>query len=75
MCIRDSSSEIYYPVPLHKQECFADLNVDDNTLPETNRACKEILNLPIFPSLSEQQQERVVDTISGFYAAGQKVAA
>ena len=69
------SSEIYYPVPLHKQECFADLNVDDNTLPETNRACKEILNLPIFPSLSEQQQERVVDTISGFYAAGQKVAA
>ena len=69
------SSEIYYPVPLHKQECFADLNVDDNTLPETNRACKEILNLPIFPSLSEQQQERVVETISGFYAAGQKVAA
>ena len=69
------SSEIYYPVPLHKQECFADLNVDDNTLPETNRACEEILNLPIFPSLSEQQQERVVETISGFYAAGQKVAA
>ena len=69
------SSEIYYPVPLHKQECFADLNVDDSTLPETNRACEEILNLPIFPSLSEQQQERVVETISGFYAAGQKVAA
>ena len=69
------SSEIYYPVPLHKQECFADLNVDDNTLPETNRACEEILNLPIFPSLSEQQQERVVETISGFYAAGQRIAA
>ena len=69
------SSEIYYPVPLHKQECFADLNVDDSTLPETNRACEEILNLPIFPSLSEQQQERVVETISGFYAAGQRIAA
>ena len=69
------SSEIYYPIPMHEQECFADLNVDGSTLPETNRACAEILNLPIFPSLTESQQERVVDVISSFYASSGRIAA
>lgn len=69
------SSEIYYPVPMHAQECFADLKFDRDNLVETERASAEILNLPIFPSLSEAQQERVVSVISNFYAAGAKVAA
>ena len=42
-------SEIYYPVPMHQQQCFEYLKVDGSRLPETERASKEILNLPIFP--------------------------
>ncbi len=68
-------SEIYYPVPMHKQECFLNLNVDSSTLPETERACAEVLNLPIFPSLTEAEQTQVVDTIASYYAASAKVAA
>ncbi|MCG8648304.1 MAG: DegT/DnrJ/EryC1/StrS family aminotransferase [Pirellulales bacterium] len=72
---RNVGSEIYYPVPVHLQECFADLKVDRDTLPETERASAEVLNLPIFPSLTEAEQRRVVDTIAAYYAAGAKVAA
>lgn len=72
---RGVASEIYYPVAMHLQECFADLNVDRETLVETELASEEVLNLPIFPSLTEAQQRRVVDTIAEYYAAGAKVAA
>ncbi len=68
-------SEIYYPVPMHLQECFADLHVDRSTLVETERASKEVLNLPIFPSLSEAEQHRVVEMIGMYYAEGAKAAA
>lgn len=68
-------SEIYYPVPMHSQKCFADLNLNRNGLFETERASAEILNLPIFPSLTEAQQQRVVAVIADFYAAGAKIAA
>jgi dTDP-4-amino-4,6-dideoxygalactose transaminase len=68
-------SEIYYPVPMHLQECFADLNVDRDTLVETERASKEVLNLPIFPSLSEAEQHRAVEIIAQYYAEGAKIAA
>ena len=72
---RGVGSEIYYPVPMHLQQCFADLKVDRATLPETERASEEVLNLPIFPSLTEAEQRRVVDSISSYYAEGAKVAA
>ena len=72
---RGVGSEIYYPVPMHKQQCFEYLKTDGGTLPETERASKEILNLPIFPTLTESEQRQVVDTISGFYQAGARVAA
>ena len=68
-------TEIYYPVPMHRQECFAQLNVDPDTLPETESASEEVLNLPIFPSLTEAEQRRVVEAITAFYAAGAKAAA
>lgn len=64
-------SEIYYPIPVHQQECYADLNFDDANLPETILACEEILNLPIFPSMTESEQRRVVDTVAKFYSVGQ----
>ncbi len=69
------SSEIYYPVPMHQQQCFADLKVDRDTLVETERASAEVLNLPIFPTLTDAQQHRVVETIAAFYAAGARIAA
>ncbi|MFK8111323.1 MAG: DegT/DnrJ/EryC1/StrS family aminotransferase [Rubripirellula sp.] len=72
---RGVGSEIYYPVPMHRQECFAYLNVDGNSLPETEKASEEILNLPIFPSLSESQQLRVVETIGEYFSVAAKAAA
>lgn len=69
-------SEIYYPVPMHQQECFRDMGLSGEGLEETERASREILNLPIFPSLTESEQHRVIESISSFYAAGAgKIAA
>ncbi len=68
-------AEIYYPVPMHKQECFAHHSVPDSALPETTRAAAEILNLPIFPELTQAEQHRVVEVISGYYAKKGRVAA
>ncbi|MEL6104579.1 MAG: DegT/DnrJ/EryC1/StrS family aminotransferase [Planctomycetota bacterium] len=68
-------SEIYYPVPMHRQQCFEFLAVDADSLPATERASAEILNLPIFPTLTEEEQAHVVRTIDSFYRAGAKQAA
>lgn len=48
-------SAVYYPKPLHRQECFAYLGVGEGALPETERACQEVLALPIYPELSKDQ--------------------
>ncbi len=72
---RGIGSEIYYPVPMHQQECFAGMEFNRDALVETERASLEVLNLPIFPSLTEMEQSRVVKAISGFYAAGARSAA
>ncbi len=60
-------SEIYYPVPLHLQQCFEPLGYGVGSLPETERAAVEVLSLPIFPELTEAQQRRVVNQITRFY--------
>lgn len=61
---RGIGSEIYYPVPLHRQKCFAGLRVDANSLPETERAAAEVLSLPVFPELSESELRTVVRTLA-----------
>lgn len=63
-------SEVYYPLGLHQQECFAYLGYAPDDLPETHRAAEEVLALPIFPELNEKQQQRVVDRIGAFLHCG-----
>lgn len=68
-------SEIYYPIPVHEQPCYQDLGIDSSTLPETQSACQEILNLPIFPGLREEEQARVVQSLKHFFAGSKRAAA
>ena len=59
--------EIYYPLPLHMQRCFAYLGHQPEDFPESLRASRETLALPIYPELEQSQLQYVVDTIAGLF--------
>lgn len=63
-------TKVYYPIPLHRQECFADLGYKEGEFPESERAANETFALPAYPELSETQQAYVVETIKSFKPEG-----
>ena len=64
---RGIGSAIYYPKPLHLQACFAHLGYSEGRFPETERACSEVLSLPVYPEMTPEQQAHVIDTVLEFY--------
>ena len=61
-------TKVYYPIPLHRQECFAYLGYKEGEFPESERAARETLALPVYPELTPTQQAYVIETIKSFKA-------
>ncbi len=64
---RGIGSAIYYPICLHEQPCFASLGYKAGSLPESERAAKEVLSLPVYPEMTEAMREEVAAAILGFF--------
>ncbi|MBX3235456.1 MAG: DegT/DnrJ/EryC1/StrS family aminotransferase [Nitrospiraceae bacterium] len=60
-------TEVYYPVPMHLQNCYRDLGHQKGSFPQSERAAEEVLSLPIYAELSDEQLQYVVQTIAEFY--------
>lgn len=65
---QEIATAIYYPVPMHLQECFKDLGYKPGDFPESEKAAKETLAIPMFPELSSEQQNHVIESIQTFYS-------
>ncbi len=64
---RAIGTEIYYPIPLHLQQCFRHLGYSEGMLPHTEAACREILHLPIYPELRLDEHHRVCEGLKSFF--------
>jgi dTDP-4-amino-4,6-dideoxygalactose transaminase len=61
-------NSIYYPLPLHLQPCFAHLGYQKGSLPHSEAASEQVISLPVYPELSVEQQQTVIDALLEFYA-------
>ena len=64
---RKIGAAVYYPLPLHLQKCFAGLGHKPGDFPHGEQAAAEVLALPMYPELTEEQQRAVVDSLVAFY--------
>ncbi|MGH7700544.1 MAG: DegT/DnrJ/EryC1/StrS family aminotransferase [Gemmatimonadales bacterium] len=64
---RGVGNAVYYPIPLHRQPCFAHLGYREGSLPETERAARDVISLPVYPELTTAQREHVVRAVADFY--------
>jgi UDP-2-acetamido-2-deoxy-ribo-hexuluronate aminotransferase len=69
LAARGIGSEIYYPVPLHEQPCFASLGHRPDEFPWAHRLAGEVLSLPVYPELPESQVREVAGAIAEFLGA------
>lgn len=64
---RGVGTKVYYPVPLHLQKCYRELGYQAGSLPVAEQAARDVLSLPIYPELTDEQLDYVVDSIAAFY--------
>jgi dTDP-4-amino-4,6-dideoxygalactose transaminase len=64
---RGVGNSIYYPLPLHMQPCFAYLGYSEGDFPESERASKEVVSLPVYPELTDSQRDEVISAVRAFY--------
>lgn len=64
---RGVGNAVYYPLPLHLQPCFAYLGYKEGDFPESERAAKEAVSLPVFPELTDSQRDEVITAVRAFY--------
>ncbi len=64
---KDIGCEIYYPLPMHLQECFKNLGYEKGDMPVAENASEMALSIPIFPELTDHEQDYIVETIKEFY--------
>ena len=54
---------LYYPLPLHLQECYGFLGYSEGEMPESESAARETLSIPVYPELTEEMQTKIIETI------------
>jgi dTDP-4-amino-4,6-dideoxygalactose transaminase len=64
---RGIGNSVYYPLPLHLQPCFAYLGYEQGDFPESERASKEVVSLPVYPELTDSQRDEVISAVRAFY--------
>ncbi|GAK54271.1 pleiotrophic regulatory protein DegT [Candidatus Moduliflexus flocculans] len=64
---QEIGNAIYYPIPLHLQECYRELKYQEGDFPAAEQAAKEAIALPVYPELTQAQQDYVIETIQAFY--------